>query len=173
MLTRPIVALMAAGALIVAACGGASPSPAPTAGPTSGPTAVPTVPATAAPNTAGPPTSGPSTSATRIEVQLTDALRIEPAEMRVPAGVPITFVVTNAGALEHEFYLGDEAAQLAHAQEMADMGGMLHDEPEGIGVEPGETKELTYTFASPGVTFAGCHVNGHYLAGMKATIIVE
>jgi uncharacterized cupredoxin-like copper-binding protein len=164
---RPLTALIAAGTVLVAACGGGSPSTAPTSPPTDAPTA----PATAA-ATPAVPTPGP-TAATRIDVQLTDALRIEPADMRVPAGVPVTFVVTNTGALDHEFYLGDEAAQLAHAQEMADMGGMIHDEPEGIGVKPGETKELTYTFPAPGVTLAGCHVNGHYLGGMKATITVE
>lgn len=124
---------------------------------------------------AAPGSSAPSTSAaaTRIEVNLTDALKIEPAPMTVPAGVPVTFVVTNSGATDHEFYLGDEEAQAAHEKEMAEIGGMKHDEPEGIAVKPGETKELTYTFAEAGETFAGCHVAGHYGAGMKAEITVE
>lgn len=93
--------------------------------------------------------------------------------MTVPAGVPVTFVVTNRGSMEHEFYLGGEAAQAAHADEMAAMGGMSHDEPEGIGVKPGETKQLTYTFDKAGQMLAGCHVAGHYNGGMKATITVE
>jgi uncharacterized cupredoxin-like copper-binding protein len=105
-------------------------------------------------------------------VTLTDALKIEPSSMTVPAGVPVTFVVTNRGAIEHEFYLGDEAAQTEHEKEMAVMGGMAHDEPEGIAVKPGETKELTYTFAQAGETLAGCHVVGHYAGGMKAAVIV-
>jgi uncharacterized cupredoxin-like copper-binding protein len=118
--------------------------------------------------------SAPSASAaTRIEVTLTDALKIEPASMTVPAGAPVTFVVTNSGATDHEFYLGDEAAQAKHEEEMAEMGGMGHDEPEGIAVKPGETKELTYIFAEPGETIAGCHVAGHYGGGMKANITVE
>ena len=119
------------------------------------------------------PSSPPQASgtATRIEVKLTDALKIEPATLTVPAGVPVTFVVTNTGAADHEFYLGDETAQAEHEGEMA-TGGMTHDEPEGIGVDPGETKELTYTFAEPGMTLAGCHVTGHYAAGMKATITI-
>ena len=123
---------------------------------------------------AAPESSAPSgsTAATRLEVNLTDALKIEPAAMTVPAGVPVTFVVTNSGATDHEFYLGDEEAQAAHEKEMADMGGMGHDEPEGIAVKPGETKELTYTFADPGETLAGCHVVGHYGGGMMATITV-
>lgn len=111
-------------------------------------------------------------ASTRIAVQLTDALKIEPASMSVPVGVPVTFVVTNAGTAEHEFYLGDEAAQAAHEKEMAEMGGMTHDEPDGIAVEPGATKELTYTFDAAGKTLAGCHVVGHYGAGMKADITV-
>ena len=116
--------------------------------------------------------TAPSAATTRIEVSLTDALRMDPATMTVPAGVAVTFVVTNTGAIDHEFYLGDEAAQADHEQEMQSMGGMAHDEPQGIALEPGETKELTYTFAEPGSTLAGCHIAGHYAGGMKASIAV-
>ena len=42
--------------------------------------------------------------------------------MSVPGGVPVTFVVTNTGAIDHEFYLGDEDAQAEHEQEMTDDG---------------------------------------------------
>ncbi len=118
------------------------------------------------------PSAPPATAQTRFEVTLTDALRIEPAMMSVPAGVPVTFVVTNTGAIDHEFYLGDEAAQAEHEREMQTMGGMMHDEPEGIALDPGETKELTYTFALPTDTLAGCHVVGHYAGGMRASITV-
>ena len=121
---------------------------------------------------AGSASTSPSGAPTRINVTLTDAMRIEPATMTVPAGVPVTFVVTNVGAIDHEFYLGDEAAQVAHEQEMQSMGGMVHDEPEGIALDPGQTKELTFTFAEPGNTLAGCHVAGHYAFGMKAAITV-
>ena len=117
------------------------------------------------------PTATTPTAATRIVVTLTDALRIEPATMTVPVGVPVTFVVTNAGLIDHEFYLGDEAAQAEHDREMA-MGGMAHDEPAGIGLDPGETKELTYTFGETGEAVAGCHVVGHYAAGMRAAITI-
>jgi uncharacterized cupredoxin-like copper-binding protein len=55
---------------------------------------------------------------------------------------------------------------------MQAMGGMGHDEVNGIAVDPGETKELTFTFAEPGETLAGCHVAGHYAGGMKTAITV-
>ena len=163
----PRLALIPAAVLLVAACssGGATPA-APSAATSSAPSA-----ATSSPSSAET-SSAPSVAATRIEVTLTDALKIEPASMTVPAGVPVTFVVTNSGVTDHEFYLGDEAAQAEHEKEMAEMGGMSHDEPEGIAVKPGETKELTYTFAQAGQTLAGCHVVGHYGGGMKADITV-
>ena len=150
----PRLALIPAAVLLVAACssGGATPTN---------------------PSAATSPAPSASVAATRIEVTLTDALKMEPASMTVPAGVPVTFVVTNSGATDHEFYLGDEAAQAEHEKEMAEMGGMGHDEPEGIAVKPGETKELTYTFAEAGPTLAGCHVAGHYGGGMKADVTVE
>jgi uncharacterized cupredoxin-like copper-binding protein len=148
------LALLPAAALLIAACGSSTGST--------------TAPSSA---TSASPTSGPSASAeaTRIEVQLTDELKIEPAEMTVPAGVPVTFVVTNTGAIDHEFFLGDEAAQAEHEQEMQ-AGPMAHDEEMGIGVDPGQTKELTVTFPEAGSILAGCHVAGHYAGGMKANV---
>jgi uncharacterized cupredoxin-like copper-binding protein len=145
-------------AVVLAACTGA---PATSTAPPST-SAAPSVPAS----------GDASPVATRVEVTLVDALKIEPSTMSVPAGVPVTFVVTNAGVADHEFFVGDEDAQAAHEAEMAEMGGMAHDEEMGIGVKPGETKELTITFPAAGSTLAGCHVAGHYAAGMKATIEV-
>ena len=86
--------------------------------------------------------------------------------------MPIRFVVTNLGVIDHEFMLGDEAEQNDHEQEMLEPGAMAHDHSYTIVVKPGETKELVFTFDSPGMTFAGCHIPGHYPAGMKATINV-
>jgi len=149
------LALLQAIAVLIAACSSGT-----------GSTAAPSSAASQSPSSA----SSASAGATRIDVQLTDALKIEPARLTVPAGVPVTFVVTNAGLTDHEFYLGDEAAQAAHEQEMMKMGGMAHDEEMGIGVKPGETKELTVTFPAGGSILAGCHVAGHYAGAMKAVV---
>ena len=126
---------------------------------------------------AGTPASSAATGSgvpgTRIEVKLTDAMKIEPATFAVKAGVPVTFVVTNTWALEHEFFIGDEKAQSDHENEMAGHGAMVMDEPTGIAVKPGQTKEMTVTIKDAGSILAGCHVPGHYPAGMKATVIVQ
>lgn len=148
------IALAPAIVLIAAACtgGGSTPSP-------------------AAPSASPPAAESASPAAQRIEVQLTDAFKMEPAELTLKAGLPVTFVVTNTGAIQHEFFLGDEAAQNEHEQEMMS-GGMAMDEPDGIVLKAGETKELTHTFMTAGTSIAGCHEPGHYGGGMKATITV-
>lgn len=151
------LAFLPAAAALIAACSSGT-----------GSTATPSSAAPASPSSV----ASASAEATRIEVQLTDALKIEPATMTVPAGVPVTFVVTNTGATDHEFFLGDEEAQAEHEQEMQEMGGMSHDEEMGIGVKPGATKELTVTFPEAGSILVGCHVAGHYAGGMKATVQV-
>ena len=163
-------------ALLAAACSAASGAPAWTfvPGASPAPAASPSsLPASGAAATS--PVASSSATAIRIEVTLSDALKIEPAVMTVPAGASVTFVVRNTGTVLHEFTLGDEAEQTAHEQEMMASGGMSmpKDEPMAIGVQPGTTKELTVTFDKPGGMLAGCHVAGHYAAGMKATITVE
>jgi uncharacterized cupredoxin-like copper-binding protein len=188
---RPIRLLpLAAIAVLAAACstGGGGPawsfgapatpaaaSPASAAPASTAPATAPEMPAPSTSAMSGAPTVSGDASATRIEVTLTDAMRIGPAAMTVPSGTPVTFVVTNTGTVFHEFTLGDAADQEAHDREMMANGGMSmpKDEENAIGVEPGQTKELTYTFGAPGQTLAGCHVIGHYAAGMKAAITIE
>ncbi len=119
-----------------------------------------------------PPVGSGSPGVQTIAVKLTDALKMEPAQMTVKAGQPVIFMVTNAGSIQHEFYLGDEPAQSNHEREMMSSGGMTMDEADGIVLKPGETKALTHTFASAGFSLAGCHETGHYAGGMKAAITV-
>lgn len=52
------------------------------------------------------------------------------------------------------------------------MGGEMHDEEDGIAVEPGATGTLEYTFEQAGEILAGCHEPGHYEAGMVASMTV-
>lgn len=110
-----------------------------------------------------------------IEVNMLDSLAYDPPSIEVGVGDTVTFVVTNTGKVDHEFVIGDEGGQTKHAEHMKGEGGMAmsHDEPNAINVEPGETKELTWTFIEPGTTFYGCHVPGHYEGGMKGEIVVS
>lgn len=109
---------------------------------------------------------------TTVTATLGDDMAIELSETQFSVGETVTFEVTNSGSSRHELYLGDSAAQEHHAEEMAEMGGMGHDEPGGVSVEPGATETLEYTFDRAGEVLAGCHEPGHYEAGMVATITV-
>ena len=127
----------------------------------------------AAPAVSPAPIATVAPGAVRIEMTLLDTMRITPCSIAVKAGVPITFVVTNKGSIDHEFFLGDAAEQAAHDQEMITMGSAaMHEGEPGMTVKVGATEELTYTFATPGQYEAACHVPGHYPAGMKASITV-
>jgi uncharacterized cupredoxin-like copper-binding protein len=108
-----------------------------------------------------------------IQIETTDQLRFTPDALTVRAGETIAFVVHNGGALPHEFVIGDAATQEAHEQEMTGDAAMNEEGEAGVEVEAGETATLVYTFDEPGILLFGCHVDGHYAAGMKGTITVE
>jgi uncharacterized cupredoxin-like copper-binding protein len=88
----------------------------------------------------------------------------------VQAGETIAFEISNPGALPHEFYLGTAVEQQAHEREMAN--GPMHAEPNVVDVPAGTTARLVYTFDQPGTLEYGCHVPGHYPAGMRGTITI-
>ena len=93
--------------------------------------------------------------------------------------------MTNAGKLPHEFILGDRATQLDHERQMQlappagghdhAHGPASHATPDALGaltVPPGQTRRLSWTFDEPGIVLYGCHVLGHWAAGMRGTIVV-
>jgi uncharacterized cupredoxin-like copper-binding protein len=141
----------------------ATPVPATLPVATSSPTASPTPPATS--------TTPPAVSSGSIPILATDAMRFEPGSLRVRAGEPITFVVTNSGVIRHEFVVGDEAEQAEHAAEMAH-GSAGHGHGNALSLAPGETGTLVMQFDVPGRLLIGCHEPGHYAAGMVGEIEV-
>lgn len=117
-----------------------------------------------------------------IEISALDELRFEPADIEVAVGETIRFVVTNDGAIPHDFLIGDEASQMQHEEEM--QAGMGHEEmegemegehmgfPEAFVLDPGASEEIEVTFDEAGTFLYGCHQPGHYDAGMVGTITV-
>jgi uncharacterized cupredoxin-like copper-binding protein len=175
----PTAALLAGAALLASACSLAGPA---SGGhhhhPSSG--APPTTRARAAPHRPAPARA----AGAPVRVVMNDRFRYQPASIVVRAGRRVTFAVHNAGELPHEFILGDRATQLDHERQMqaappgtdhthAHMHDMAAASPAGaLTVPPGATRHLTWTFDKPGVVLYGCHVLGHWAAGMKGTIVV-
>ncbi|MEX0958920.1 MAG: cupredoxin family protein [Burkholderiales bacterium] len=108
-----------------------------------------------------------------IAVAMFDTMRYEPSSINVKAGETIRFTVKNRGSLTHEFGIGTLKEQKAHAEMMKSMPDMKHDDPGVITVEPGQTRELIWTFSKSGGFQIACHIPGHYEAGMKATVKVR
>ena len=118
-------------------------------------------------------TAGPARM--RVEITMTDNA-YSPSAVTVPKGEKVVFKFTNSGSVEHEAIIGDTSVQDDHAQEMMDghsMSGMGGDASDRtVTVKPGKTAEITTTFDAAGTLIIGCHVPGHYEAGMKAMLKV-
>jgi uncharacterized cupredoxin-like copper-binding protein len=127
-------------------------------------------------HTDGPSAAGLAADAAKgsrtVRVTARDAMRFEPASVTVGRGETVRFVVTNAGKLPHEFMLGDPQEQQAHEAMMQRMPGMKHDDASTLSLAPGQTKSLVWTFSKEGRYEAGCHVPGHYPAGMRMAVSV-
>ena len=116
---------------------------------------------------------GASGGATTVTVTLTD-FKIDSSLTTFSVGVPYHFVVTNKGAVAHEFVImpPEQGTQGSETQlPSTALAGIM-----GKDLAAGATKTLDYTFtqAAPagGLEFA-CHLPGHYEAGMHVPIVVQ
>lgn len=136
--------------------------------------------------------AGIATKTTRtVEITLKDNY-FDTETITVQAGETIRFVLKNEGGLLHEFNIGTSHMHEGHQTEMLkmmqhgmltvtgmnhdmagmdhgsmpEMEGMAHNDPNSILVNPGETRELTWTFSGDAELEFACNMPGHYQAGM-------
>jgi len=95
--------------------------------------------------------------------------RYDPAAFEFDSGETVRFVIHNADPIDHEFLLGDEAAQDRHEKGTHASHGAV---PGEISVPAGSTRSTTYTFTEPGDLIIGCHLPAHYAYGMRANVTV-
>lgn len=107
-----------------------------------------------------------------VTIDMSDAMRFAPGNIKVRRGETVRFVVKNSGKLKHEFTLGTEASLKEHYELMTKFPGMEHDEPNTAGVAPGETGEVVWQFTRAGAVHFACLHPGHYEAGMKGSVEV-
>jgi nitrite reductase (NO-forming) len=87
--------------------------------------------------------------ATEFDISMQD-MEFVPDAIEVPAGEPVTFNVTNDGALEHDL--------------------MFEDGSDSGVVQPGESATFTTTFDED--TTGWCDVPGHRESGMELDVTV-
>jgi uncharacterized cupredoxin-like copper-binding protein len=108
-----------------------------------------------------------------VEVEAMDTLRFDPQDIEVTVGETVTFSVTNAGDLEHEFVIGDHADSMG--DDMMGDDSMNDDMMHGGGallLDGGSTGEVTWTFTDAGELGFACYIDGHNASGMEGTITI-
>lgn len=112
----------------------------------------------------------PASAGVRTIVLDIEHSRFEPARVTVERGETVRFVVRNLDPIDHELIVGDIEVQDAHENGTETHHGA---KPGEVSVAAQETAETTYTFASGGDLWFGCHLPSHWDYGMRGTIAVQ
>jgi hypothetical protein len=167
-------------AAAAAAAAAATPSPAPaTAAPTTSP--APATPTAAAPTpTTAPPTATPAPSTPALAPLHADSVLLTEFHITIAGNVlaagKVTFAVTNAGTIGHEFVI--KRTDLPDTALPLRADGTIDEESTELG-QVGEievpkvlsTDPLTLTL-TPGNYVFFCNIPGHYAGGMHGTFTV-
>lgn len=94
----------------------------------------------------------------------------DPAQISVPRGVPITFVLVNEDPIDHEWLIGDAAFHEAHRAGTHETHGEV---PTEVTVPALETAITTITFEEAGTLEFICHLPAHEAYGMVGALTVE
>ena len=123
---------------------------------------------------AGCAASAPAGSAAReIEVTI-DGYHFVPDHVEVRQGESVRFLVSNPDDIAHELYIGTIQEQAARREEgaMAPSNDAVTHFGYGIYLPAFSDGEFDYVFNSDADLLIGCHLPGHWEAGMVATIAV-
>lgn len=107
-----------------------------------------------------------------ITVDMTDAMRFTPDNIKVKQGETIKFIVKNSGKVKHEMVLGTEKELKEHYEVMKKNPEMEHADESQVTVQPGKSGEIIWQFTKAGKVNFACLQVGHYDAGMKGAVMV-
>ena len=93
-----------------------------------------------------------------------------PSTISVPAGRPITFVITNTDPIDHEWIVGDAALHERHRTGTEPAHNARSTE---ISIDALAERRTVVTFAQPGTLTFICHLPGHEAYGMTGTLVVK
>lgn len=137
--------------------------------------------AACAPSASQPPTAAQPAA---IQIELKD-FAFKPSRITLKAGQSVTLKLVNSDVVEHELLAGRQAnatdggyrEDLFKDVRLEIKGGKAssHGLPgNGVLVEAGKTAEVSFTVPDKKGTYEiGCFVPGHYVAGMKGTLVVQ
>lgn len=93
-------------------------------------------------------------------------------QIQVRPGETVRFVITNKGEVPHEFSIASPAEHQEHRAMMREMPDMVHQDPNVVTLQPGETKELVWRFGRDGELEFSCNLPGHAEQGMTGAFRV-
>lgn len=96
-----------------------------------------------------------------------------PNTVEVKKGEQVRFIITNAGAIPHEFVLATVEDNLKHAELMKKFPEMEHDDPNSKTIQPKQKAEIVWRFSKSGAFEFSCLIPGHREAGMIGTVGVK
>jgi len=107
-----------------------------------------------------------------IKVEAGDNMRFSHAPFNIKNGETIKFLVTNNGAISHEFSIGTKDEHVSHGKMMVANPNMHHG-PGGasVTIKPGKTEVLIWSFEKAFKVEAACNIPGHYQAGMYSPVM--
>ena len=109
-----------------------------------------------------------------LSVDLLDSMRFDfDQPLALKRGDVVRFIVTNKGRIRHEFSIGNQAEQDAHRVIMRGMPDMVHDDPNAVTVDPGQTKTLLWRFDGKDDVVFACNIPGHSEAGMVTKTMLK
>jgi uncharacterized cupredoxin-like copper-binding protein len=105
--------------------------------------------------------------ATVLSVEVKE-FHFSPAIVSVPAGETVTVKVNNAGTLKHEWVVIAKGHELDDQRRFAEDAVLF----EVDDVDQGTQSTSTFSIAQPGRYQLICAIEGHFNAGMHATLVV-
>jgi len=112
----------------------------------------------------GPP--APVADTVEIDIHFS---KFAPTTVRVPAGVPVRFILVNTDPIDHEWIVGDEAVHERHRDGTEPVHGAR---PTEVTIPAGTRMETVVTFEGPATLAFICHLPSHEAFGMVGTVVV-
>ncbi|HEX9496487.1 MAG TPA: cupredoxin domain-containing protein [Candidatus Limnocylindria bacterium] len=93
-----------------------------------------------------------------------------PAQIDVPAGVPVTFTIRNDDPIDHEWLLGDMAM---HERHRLGTEAVHAARPDELTVPARSTRTTTLMFPTAMTLQYMCHLPGHEAYGMVGVLVAK
>ena len=93
-----------------------------------------------------------------------------PAQIDVPAGVPVTFMIRNDDPIDHEWLLGDMAM---HERHRLGTEAVHAARPDELTVPARSTRTTTLMFPTAMTLQYMCHLPGHEAYGMVGVLVAK